>query len=366
KTRYHQIRGPGCNGDAVLRAQQTGHRACSRRSPCFSISDRTSESRARRGQRPQRRGKSPPAYGRSLRDVSAPVRAQQPERRHAEWGRAADARARARHDVGAAAALSGRAVAWPRADRGPGHLPEDQGHQCCRHQRAAGRAERALCLRDCEPRLCAADRLGDRKWSVRRTQAQPARAGGLSRPHRGERRVMTLSGKYSLAGKSAVVTGAGNGIGRAIALAFAEAGASVACVDLDKTAAEATAKATGKTAIAVACDVSSETQVEAAAKTILAKYPTVHILLNGAAGNDPNGSVLELTLEDWNKVFGVNVAGAFLMSRAILPAMVKAGGGSIIHIASQLGSVAGPRRAVYCASKGALIQLAKAMATDHA
>ncbi|MGA9457238.1 MAG: SDR family oxidoreductase [Pseudolabrys sp.] len=175
---------------------------------------------------------------------------------------------------------------------------------------------------------------------------------------------MTLAGKYSLAGKSAVVTGAGNGIGRAIALAFAEAGANVACVDLDRAAAEATA--TGKAAIAVACDVSNEAQVEAAAKAILAKYPAVHILLNGAAGNDPNGSVLELTLADWNTVFGVNVAGAFLMSRAILPAMIKAGGGSIIHIASQFGSVAGPRRAVYCASKGALIQLAKAMATDHA
>ena len=177
---------------------------------------------------------------------------------------------------------------------------------------------------------------------------------------------MTLAGKYSLTGKSAVVTGAGNGIGRAIALAFAEAGASVACVDLDKAAAEATAKAIGPAAIAIACDVSDEAKVEAAAKTILVRSPTVHILVNGAAGHDPNGSILELSLADWNRVFAVNVGGAFLMSRAILPAMIKAGGGSIIHIASQLGSVAGPRRAVYCASKGALIQLAKAMATDHA
>ena len=63
-------------------------------------------------------------------------------------------------------------------------------------------------------------------------------------------------------------------------------------------------------------------------------------------------SVLELTLADWNKVFAVNVGGAFLMSRAILPSMITAGGGSIIHIASQLGSVAGPRRAVYCATQG--------------
>jgi NAD(P)-dependent dehydrogenase (short-subunit alcohol dehydrogenase family) len=177
---------------------------------------------------------------------------------------------------------------------------------------------------------------------------------------------MTLSGKYSLAGKFAVVTGAGNGIGRAIALVFAEAGAEVACVDLDKAAATATATKIGPAAFAVACDVSSETEVEAAAKAILAKSPAVRILVNGAAGHDPNGSVLELTLAEWNKVFAVNVGGAFLMSRAILPAMIKAGGGSIIHIASQLGSVAGARRAVYCATKGALIQLAKAMATDHA
>lgn len=177
---------------------------------------------------------------------------------------------------------------------------------------------------------------------------------------------MTLTEKYSLVRKSAVVTGAGNGIGRAIALAFAEAGANVACVDLDKAAADATAAKIGSAAFAVACDVSRESDVEAAAKSILAKFPAIHILVNGAAGNDPNGTVLELGLADWNKVFAVNVGGAFLMSRAILPAMIKAGGGSVIHIASQLGSVAGPRRAVYCATKGALIQLAKAMATDHA
>ena len=177
---------------------------------------------------------------------------------------------------------------------------------------------------------------------------------------------MTLAEKYSLAHKSAVVTGVGNGIGRAIALAFAEAGAKVVCVDLDKAAADATAAKIGSEAFAIACDVSSESEVEAAAKLILTKCPIIHVLVNGAAGHDPNGTVLELSLTDWNKVFAVNVGGAFLMSRAILPAMIEAGGGSIIHIASQLGSVAGPRRAVYCATKGALIQLAKAMATDHA
>jgi NAD(P)-dependent dehydrogenase (short-subunit alcohol dehydrogenase family) len=177
------------------------------------------------------------------------------------------------------------------------------------------------------------------------------------------------SGDYSLAGKSAVVTGAGNGIGRAIALAFAQAEANVACVDIDAKAAEATAAAAaneGVKTLAVRCDVADEADVAAAAKAILQKFPAIHVLVNGAAGYDPNGTVLDLTLSDWNRVFAVNVGGAFLMSRAILPAMVAAGGGSIIHIASQLGSVAAPRRAAYCATKGALIQLAKAMATDHA
>jgi NAD(P)-dependent dehydrogenase (short-subunit alcohol dehydrogenase family) len=175
--------------------------------------------------------------------------------------------------------------------------------------------------------------------------------------------------EFSLAGKTAVVTGAGSGIGRAIALAFAGAGASVACLDLDGEAVSATGRtieSAGSRALALACDVSREGDVAAAAQRVAETFAGVQVLVNGAAGHDPNGTVLELSLEQWNRVFAVNVAGAFLVSRAILPMMIAAGGGSVIHIASQLGSVAGPRRAVYCATKGALIQLAKAMATDHA
>jgi NAD(P)-dependent dehydrogenase (short-subunit alcohol dehydrogenase family) len=173
---------------------------------------------------------------------------------------------------------------------------------------------------------------------------------------------------YSLKGRTAVVTGAGAGIGRAIALAFARAGAQVACVDLDAKAAEGTASEAAKSAraIAVGCDVGVESDVAAAAAKVLAEFPAVHVLVNGAAGHDPNGTVLDLSLSDWNRVMAVNVGGAFLMSRALLPAMIAAGGGSIIHIASQLGSVAAANRAAYCTSKGALIQLARAMATDHA
>ena len=174
---------------------------------------------------------------------------------------------------------------------------------------------------------------------------------------------------YSLRGKNAVVTGAGAGIGRAVALAFARAGANVACVDLDGDAAETTSREVakgGQRAIAITCDVGSEDDVNAAALKVLEEFKAVHVLLNGAAGHDPNGTVLDLSLADWNRVMAVNVGGAFLMSRALLPSMIAAGGGTIIHIASQLGSVAAARRAVYCTSKGALIQLARAMATDHA
>jgi NAD(P)-dependent dehydrogenase (short-subunit alcohol dehydrogenase family) len=169
-----------------------------------------------------------------------------------------------------------------------------------------------------------------------------------------------------LTGKTAMVTGAGGGIGRAICLAFASAGAKVACLDIDLAAAEKTAGASGNEAIAQRCDVSSETETRNAAAATVSKFKAVHILVNAAATDDRNGTILDITAEEWSRVFAVNVTGAFLMSRAVLPSMIAAGGGSIIHIASQLGRVAAPNRVAYCTSKGALIQLAKAMAVDHA
>jgi NAD(P)-dependent dehydrogenase (short-subunit alcohol dehydrogenase family) len=169
-----------------------------------------------------------------------------------------------------------------------------------------------------------------------------------------------------LTGKTVMVTGAGGGIGRAICLAFASAGAKVACLDIDLAAAEKTAGASGNEAIVQRCDVSSETETRDAAAATVSKFKAVHILVNAAATDDRNGTILDITAEEWSRVFAVNVTGAFLMSRAVLPSMIAAGGGSIIHIASQLGRVAAPNRVAYCTSKGALIQLAKAMAVDHA
>jgi NAD(P)-dependent dehydrogenase (short-subunit alcohol dehydrogenase family) len=173
----------------------------------------------------------------------------------------------------------------------------------------------------------------------------------------------------TLANKVAIVTGAGNGIGRAISITFAAAGAAVACVDVDGKAAEETARTiteSGGRARPLRCDVSAEADSRAAAEAAQSAFGAIHILVNAAANDDPNGTVLDLTPAQWDRVFAVNVTGAYLMSRAVLPAMIAAGGGGIIHIASQLGRVGAPNRPAYCASKGALIQLAKAMAVDHA
>ena len=140
-----------------------------------------------------------------------------------------------------------------------------------------------------------------------------------------------------LHGKSAIVTGAGNGIGRSIATTFAAAGAAVACLDLDPKAAEDIAQliaSAGGRALAQNCDVSLEAETRQAVEAVRSAFGPVHILVNGAATDDPNGTVLDTMPADWARVFAVNVMGAYLMSRAVLPGMIAAGGGNIIHIAS--------------------------------
>ena len=173
----------------------------------------------------------------------------------------------------------------------------------------------------------------------------------------------------ALTGKAAIVTGAGNGIGRAIATVFASAGAAVLCADINAAMAEDTAQTiicAGGRAQALACDISLEADARAAAKAAQEAFGKIDILGTAAATDDPNGTVVDIEPDAWTRVFAVNGMGAYLMSRAVLPAMIAAGGGNIIHIASQLGLVGAPARAAYCSSKGAIIQLAKAMAIDHA
>jgi len=174
---------------------------------------------------------------------------------------------------------------------------------------------------------------------------------------------MTLSGKVAL------ISGAGGGIGRAISLAFAEAGAASCCCDIDLFSLQETARLVeraGGRVIARRCDVAVEAETDAVAAAVLECFGRLDILVSGAAPHDPSGTVIETSLADWERVVAVNLTGSFLLSRAALPRMIAGGGGSIILIASQLGRVGSAGRAAYCATKGALIQLARVMAIDHA
>ena len=172
-----------------------------------------------------------------------------------------------------------------------------------------------------------------------------------------------------LAGKIALVVGAATGIGRAIAREFAAAGAAVVCADLDGAGAGATAaaiEAAGGRALARRSDVTRAADAEADVAAAVAAFGGLDVLVFGAATHEPTATVLELSEADWNRTLAVNLTGAFLVSRAALPALRARGGGSIIFIASQLGRVGSAGRPAYCATKGALVQLAKVMAADHA
>ena len=172
-----------------------------------------------------------------------------------------------------------------------------------------------------------------------------------------------------LSGKAALVSGAGSGIGRAIATAFAEAGAAVACCDIDLAGAAGNRAASGsggRAGLRPGCDVAGEEDTRAAAAAAHDAFGRLDILVSGAAPQDAGGTVLETGLAEWDRVVAVNLTGSFLLCRAALPLMIAGGGGSIILIASQLGRVGSAGRAAYCATKGALIQLAKVMAIDHA
>jgi len=174
---------------------------------------------------------------------------------------------------------------------------------------------------------------------------------------------------FRLDGRVAVITGGGGGIGAAICRLFANVGARVACLDLSSERAQQTAegiRAVGGSAIAVPCDVSSESETLAAVGRVTTELGPARVLVNTAAFLDRNGSVLEIDLEEWERVHRVNLTGTFLMSRAVMPAMIAAGGGSIVHVSSMLGWVGSRGRASYTSTKGALLQLARTMAIDHA
>lgn len=168
-----------------------------------------------------------------------------------------------------------------------------------------------------------------------------------------------MSSERPLAGERAVVTGAASGIGRAIALRFAAAGAEVYAADRD----DPEFAGDGGTINPRVVDVTDEPALQGLFSE-MAELGGVSILVN-VAGIGSTTTAPDTETAVWDRVFDVNARGTFLCSKLAIPQMVAAGGGSVINIASVAGMIGLPRRAAYCASKGAVIALTKAMAVDH-
>jgi NAD(P)-dependent dehydrogenase (short-subunit alcohol dehydrogenase family) len=171
-----------------------------------------------------------------------------------------------------------------------------------------------------------------------------------------------------VAGKVALVAGAGGGIGGAGAEALEREGASVFCTDRDGAAAEATAariRAAGGRAAGSALDVCDRAAVDAAVAFVMREFGRLDIVLE-SAGISHRLDFLDLDAKTWDRIIAVNLTGMFHVGQAASRQMVKVGGGSIINVTSQLAEVARPERAAYVASKGGARSLTQAMAVDLA
>jgi NAD(P)-dependent dehydrogenase (short-subunit alcohol dehydrogenase family) len=178
-----------------------------------------------------------------------------------------------------------------------------------------------------------------------------------------------------MTGKVAVVTGASRGIGRAIAVALAQAGADVVCTarsteaqphkvlpgTIEETARQV--QALGRRAVAIPVDVSKEEEVEAMARRVLAEFGRLDILVNNAAVAAP-GSFLEVPIRRWDLVLNVNLRGAYLCARAFLPSMIDRRGGSIINVSSYAAHTEGSWGLAYSVSKAAMERLTTGLAAE--
>ncbi|HET7890007.1 MAG TPA: glucose 1-dehydrogenase [Candidatus Sulfotelmatobacter sp.] len=167
-----------------------------------------------------------------------------------------------------------------------------------------------------------------------------------------------------LKGKIGVVTGAGSGIGRACAIALADEGARVVLVGRRKDRVEELANQIGDSAFPIPADISQTSEITRLIDEAVGQFGGLNFLLNNA-GVLHVGNAEQVTEAQWDHTFNVNVRAVWLLSRAALPQMRKAGAGSIINIASTLGLVGARNRAAYAASKGAVVLLTKGMAIDH-
>lgn len=171
----------------------------------------------------------------------------------------------------------------------------------------------------------------------------------------------------TLANKIAIITGGASGIGRATAMLFAQEGAAVAIVDINAEqgqSAVAEIEAAGGKAIFIPCNVTNAEDCRAAVEKTVTTFGGLHILFNNA-GIIRRADVIGTTEEEWDRVMAVNVKSIFLMSKYAIPRMAQGGGGSIINTSSGWGLKGGGNAVSYCASKGAVTNMTRAMAIDH-
>ena len=171
----------------------------------------------------------------------------------------------------------------------------------------------------------------------------------------------------SLEGKVAVVTGAASGIGRATAGLLADAGADVALIDIDESGGEAAAAQindSGAKAKFFHCNVISDFDCKGTVEEICEEFNRIDILFKNA-GVIQRKNIIELEESQWDLVVDVNLKAIFLLSRCVIPKMAEIGGGSIINTGSGWGLKGGPQAAAYCAAKGGVVNLTRAMAIDH-
>lgn len=179
---------------------------------------------------------------------------------------------------------------------------------------------------------------------------------------------MSATERFTLQHKVALVTGAGRNLGRAIALAFAEAGADVALAgrslpEMEKAAREI--RTLGRKALAVAMDVTDLSQIERAVQKIISEFGRIDILVNNAATRS-HKPLLDISESEWRSVIDKNLTGAFLCCKAVGPYMIRQGGGRVINISSRAGIRGRANVTAYCASKGGLNQLTQALALEWA
>lgn len=173
---------------------------------------------------------------------------------------------------------------------------------------------------------------------------------------------------FRLSGKTALVTGGGSGLGRAICHAFAEAGADIAIADISLENARETAAVARKAGVRThveKVDVSRKQEVDDAIASIVKELGTIDILVN-SAGRAIRGTALDYTEADWDTIIGVNLKGTFLCCQAVARHMVQRRSGKIINIASIGGFIAYPGSIAYLASKGGVVQLTRGFAVELA